>query len=114
LIRPRHFNLSVDKTCGELLHDVFFAVNKERTFRAGLLLPSQQLGLVGMAGETINGVDASPNRNILAEDVHLLDAVDNLARKSPDGCVADEHNARILATEIVLEVVAHAAAGAHA
>ena len=106
--------MSVDKTCGELLHDVFFAVNKERTFRAGLLLPSQQLGLVGMRGETIDGLDASPNRNILAENVHLLGAVDNLARKSPDGCVADKHNARILATEIVLEVVAHAAAGAHA
>src|SRR5258708_37463503 len=66
-----------------------------------------------MGGETINGVDASPNRNILAEDVHLLDAVNNLASKRPDGGVADEHDARILATEIVLEVVAHAAAGAH-
>ena len=100
--------------CRELPHDVFFAVNKERTFRAGLLLPSQQLRLVGMGGETINGVDASPNRNILAENVHLLGAVDNSARESPNGCVADEHDARILATEIVLEVVAHAAAGAHA
>src|ERR1700730_1163690 len=44
----------------------------------------------------------------------LFGAVDNLARKSPNGCVADEHDARILPTEIVLEVVAHAAAGAHA
>src|ERR1039458_8846865 len=67
-----------------------------------------------MGGETINGVDASPNRNILTENVHLLLAVDNAARESPNGCVADKHDARILATEIVLEVVAHAAAGAHA
>src|ERR1035437_4452667 len=67
-----------------------------------------------MGGETINGVDASPNRNILTENVHLLLAVDNTARKSPTGCVPDEHDARIFATEIVLEVVAHAAAGAHA
>ena len=47
--------------CRELPHDVFFAVNKERAFHAGLLLPSQQLRLVGMGGETINGIDASPN-----------------------------------------------------
>ena len=100
--------------CRELPHGVFFAVNKERTFCAGLLLPSQQLRLVGMSGETINRVDASPNRNILAENVHLLVAVDNMARESPNGCVANEHDARILATEIVLEVVTHATAGAHA
>ena len=63
------------------LIDVFFAVNKECTLRAGLLLPSQQLRLVGVGGETIDGVDASPNRNILAENVHLLGAVDNTARE---------------------------------
>ena len=100
--------------CRELLHDVFLAVNKERTLSARLLLPGQQLRLVGMGGETIDGVDAGPNRNILAENVHLLGAVDNLACKRPDGGVADEHDARILATKIVLEVVAHAAARAHA
>ena len=33
-----------------LIATVFFAVNKERTFRAGLLLPSQALRLVGMGG----------------------------------------------------------------
>jgi hypothetical protein len=53
LIRRRHFDASVGKMCRELPHDVFFAVNKERAFCAGLLLPSQQLRLVGMAGETI-------------------------------------------------------------
>src|SRR5450830_388070 len=67
-----------------------------------------------MSGKTINGVNAGPNRNILAKNVHLLGAVDNTARESPNGCVADEHDARIRATEIVLEVVAHAAAGTHA
>src|SRR5674476_1007063 len=67
-----------------------------------------------MSGKTINGVNAGPNRNILAKNVHLLGAVDNTASESPNGCVADEHDARIRATEIVLKVVAHAAAGAHA
>jgi hypothetical protein len=43
LIRLRHFDASVGKMCPELPHGVFFAVNKECTFRAGLLLPSQQL-----------------------------------------------------------------------
>src|SRR5664279_1105640 len=114
LIRLRHFDASVKKMCPELPHGVFFAVDKECTFRAGLLLPSQQLRLVGVGGETINGIDASPDRNILAENVHLLLAVDNTARESPNGRVADKHDARILATKIVLEVVAHAAAGAHA
>ena len=92
--------------CRELPHGIFFAMNKKRTFRAGLLLPSQQFRLVGMGGEPINGVDASANRNILTEYVHLLLAVDNTASESPNGCVADEHDARIFATEIVLEVVA--------
>ena len=32
----------------KLIHGVHFAVNKERSFCAGLLLPSQQLGFVGM------------------------------------------------------------------
>jgi len=59
-------------------------------------------------------VYASPNRNILAEDFHLQGAGDNKARESPNRCVADEHDARILATEIVPEVVAHAATDAHA
>src|SRR5579859_6820884 len=100
LIRPRHFDTSVDKMCSELAHGVFFAVNKERTFCAGLLLPSQQLRLVGVGRKAIDGVDASPNRNIFAEDVHLRGAVDNLACKSPNGGIADEHDARILPTKI--------------
>ena len=97
---------SFDRICRELPHDVFFAVNKEGALRAGLLLPRQQLRLVGMRGESVDGVDASPNRNILAENVHLLGAVDNTARESPVRCVADEYDARILATDIVLKVVA--------
>jgi hypothetical protein len=48
LIRLRHFDASAGKMCRELLHDVPFAVNEEGTFRAGLLLPSQQLRLIGM------------------------------------------------------------------
>jgi len=61
LIRCRHFDASVGKMCRELPQDVFFAVNEERSFCAGLLLPSQQLRLVGIGGKTINGVDSSPN-----------------------------------------------------
>src|SRR5208283_4053792 len=67
-----------------------------------------------MRGKAINGVDASTNRNILAENADLLLTVDNTAGESPDGSVANEHNTRIRATEIMLEVVADAAAGAHA
>ena len=100
--------------CRELPHRVVFAVNKEGTLRADLPLPGQQLRLVGMGGESVDGVDASPNRIILAENVHLLGAVDNAARESTAGCIADEHDARILATDIVLEVVPYTAAGAHA
>src|ERR1700730_2448702 len=114
LIRLRHFDASVEKMCSELAHGVFFAVNKKRTLCTGLLLPSQQFRLVGVGGKAIDGVDASPNRNIFAEDVHFRGAVDNLACKSPNGRIADEHDARILPTEIVPEVVAHAATSAHA
>ena len=40
LIRQRHFDASIGKMCGELFHGVVFAVDEERAFRAGLLLPS--------------------------------------------------------------------------
>jgi hypothetical protein len=114
LIRPGHFDASVGKMCRELVHGPFFAVDKERAFRTCLLLPSQQLGLVGMAGEAIDGVDASLNRNILPKNVDLLGAVDDAARKRPNGCIADENDARLFPAEIVLEVVANTAARAHA
>jgi hypothetical protein len=110
----RHFDESVDKMCSELPHGIFLAVNKERTFRSSLFLPSQQLRLVGVGREPIDGVDASPNWNILAQNVHLLGAVDDAARERPNSCVANKHDARVLATDIVLNVVEHAAAGAHA
>src|ERR1700722_10331706 len=78
LIRSGHLDSRVGKACSELPHGVFFAVNEKRARRAGLLSPSQQLRLVGMGGETVDGVDASPNRNILAENAHLFGAVDNI------------------------------------
>src|SRR5664279_5148075 len=106
--------MSVGKMCCELFHGVVFAVNKKRAFRAGLLLPLQQLSFVGMGGKPIDGVDTSLNRDVLAKDSHLFGAVDNTARESSNGCVADEHHPGILPTWIVLQVVAHAAAGAHA
>ena len=89
----RHFDASIGKSCRELLHGVFVTVNKKRSLRTGLLLPCQEFSLVGMGGEPVDRVDASSNWNILAEYVHLLGAVDDAARKSPDGCVADEHDA---------------------
>ena len=114
MIRLRHFDLSVGKVRRELVHGVFFAVNEECTLCAGLLLPGQQFGLVGMGGEAVDGIDARPDRNVLAENAHLLGAVDDVARERATGCVADEYDARIVATEIVLQVMAHTAAGAHA
>ena len=48
LIGARHFDASVGKMRRKPLHDVLFAVNKKGTLRAGLLLPSQQLRLIGM------------------------------------------------------------------
>ena len=82
----------------ELPHDAFFAVNEKRTLCAGFLLPRQQLSFVGMGGKPIDGVDACLNGDVLAKDSHLLGAVDNTARESSNGCVADEHDARILPT----------------
>src|ERR1035438_5227829 len=72
LIRLRHFDTSVGKMRRKLPHDVFFAVNKKRTLRAGLFLPRQQLGFVGMGGKPIDGVDAGFDRDVLAKDSHLL------------------------------------------
>jgi hypothetical protein len=114
LIRPRHFDASVGKNCRELPHGAFLAVNKERAIRTGLLLPSQQLRLIGMAGEAIDGVNTGLNGNILAKNIYLLGAVDDNARKRPNGCIADEDDTRLFAAEVVLEVVANTAAGTHA
>ena len=104
-MRSWHLDPSISQFFCELLHCVFFAVHQERTLRAGLLLPSEQLRLISMRGETIDGVDSSPNRKSLAQNVHLFGAVDNLAGKSPNSCVTDEYDGRILTADIVLEVV---------
>jgi hypothetical protein len=40
--------------CREASHRFFFAVNEERPLRTGLLLPSQQVGLIRMGGETVD------------------------------------------------------------
>jgi hypothetical protein len=50
--------------CRELPHGVFFAVNKKRTFRAGLFLPRQQLGFVDMGGKPASAMGGNdPTRS---------------------------------------------------
>ena len=112
-MRCRQFDAGIEKLCRELLHGAVFAVNKERALRASLLLPRQQLCLVGVGGEAVDGVDACSDGDILTEDCHMFGTVDDAACERPNGGVADKHDARILTTKIVLEVVADATAGAH-
>ena len=49
----------------------------------------------------------------LAEQVHVPGAIDDLSRQRALGRVPDEDDARLGPPEVVAEVVAHAAAGAH-
>ena len=88
-------------------------MHKERAFRAGLLVPGQKLRLVRMGGEPVDGVDPSPNRDLLTENVHFLGAVDDTAAKRSIGSRADKHDARGV-VKIVPKVMTDATTQAHA
>ena len=79
----------------ELVHAAFFAIDKERTPCAGLLLPSQQFSLAGMGGEAVDGVNARIDWNLFAENSHLFGAIDDATRESAGGRVANEHDGRL-------------------
>ena len=70
-------------------------MNKECAPGAGVLMPGEQFGLVGMGGKSIDCVDAGVNRDILAEDTDLFRAVDNAASKRAGSGVADKHDTRL-------------------
>ena len=92
-MRCRQFDMGIGQLCRELLHGAFFAVYKECALRSRLFLPCQQFSLVGVGGEPVDCIDAGPYRNILAQYVYLLGAVDDPARESSNGGVTDEYDA---------------------
>src|SRR5437016_2674792 len=88
-------------------------MNEKCTSGAGLLLPSQQIGLISVGRKSVDGVDASSYRDLLPENIYLLGAIDDLTGEGATGRVANKHHGRLGPPKIVLKVVTHATAGTH-
>ena len=73
-------------------HAALLTVDEKSSFRARLSLPVQQFGLIGMGRKPVNRADTRPDRNVVAEDSHLLGAIDDPTCESAAGSVSDEHD----------------------
>ncbi|HEV2547473.1 MAG TPA: hypothetical protein VGU20_09055 [Stellaceae bacterium] len=70
--------------------------------------------LVGMGRKAIDRVDVRADGDVLAEEVHVLGAIDDPPRERPRGGIADEDDSRFLPPEIVPQMMTHPTARAHA
>ncbi len=64
LVQRRHFDRRVRELGGELPHGVFLAMGEEGAPGPGLPVPRQQLGLVGMGGKAVDGVNAGFDQDL--------------------------------------------------
>jgi hypothetical protein len=85
LIQHRHFDVGIAKMRRELGHAVLLAVDEKNAVRAGLFLPSQQFGLIGVGGEAVDGVNARIDRDLVAENSYLPGTIDDATRESAGG-----------------------------
>ena len=69
--------------------------------------------VVGVGGKALEIHDLRPDRDLLAEELHALHAVEQSAPERAGRLEADEHHRAVRAPEVVLEVVADAPRIAH-
>ncbi|AOU98635.1 hypothetical protein BI364_12300 [Acidihalobacter yilgarnensis] len=77
-------------------------------------MPGQQLGLIGMRGESADGMDACAYRDIFAKQVQAVRPVDDSSGGHASRRITHEDYAAVGAPEMVAQVVAYPAAGTHA
>ena len=76
--------------------------------------PGQEFGLVGVGREAVDRVDLGAHGDGFVEDLDRLGPVDDLAGERALGGVADEDDGSLRPPQVVAQVMADAAAGAHA
>src|SRR5262249_38480173 len=96
LMQRGNFNPSRRELARENPHGVALTVDQ----KGGLdtldrRVPSEEFRLIGMGREAANGADAGADSDWLAEHLHPLGAVDDLAGECARGGVAHEDHARL-------------------
>src|SRR5690606_26013090 len=77
-------------------------------------VPVHQARLAGVRGQAADGVAGGVDADLLAEQAHRLRPVHQAATERAPGLVADEHDVRLAPAQVLPQVVADAAAVAHA
>src|SRR6185437_7457963 len=94
LMQRRNLDPAGAELVGELAHDRLLAMDDEGGLDpAHAPAPGDQLGLVGMGGEAVYGVDRGADLDLLAEHRDMLGAVDDPPRQRPRCGIADEDHA---------------------
>lgn len=105
--------MRVLEMASEMPHDSFIAVYQNRTAGAGPAVPLQQFSLVGMGGESADGVNFRADGNLVAEESHLFNAVDNVPRQSTFSGIPHEDDTGLRAAQVIPEMVTDPPSSAH-
>jgi hypothetical protein len=79
-----HVYMRARKLCRELTHGVLFPMNQECSACTGLLVPSDELSLIGVCGEAVDRMDAGPYGN-------LRNGYRTGRLKTAEGAVSSQH-----------------------
>ncbi len=114
-VQVRHLDLGFGQAAGQGLHGFHLAMNKKGALGiASPGVPVEQFLLIGMGGEAADGVDFCVDLDFLLQHSDHFRTLDNLAGQRTLGRITDKNHRSFPAPEVVAEVVADPAAGAHA
>ena len=102
---------------GKDRRDLSVAVDDKDMLRPGgveVAHPTDEMVMVGVGGQALEVDDLRADGDLLAEHLHALCPLEQVAAQRPGRLEADEHDAALRTPEVVLEVVADAARVAHA
>src|ERR1043165_5446517 len=114
LAQPRHDYFGPLEEGLQRIHRRLFAMHQERALGGGAGMPVGELAAVGMGRETANRIDVRLDRDLLAHDLHPWRVVDHAAGERALRGEADDDDPRLLAPEVVHQVMHQAPASRHA
>lgn len=98
----------------ERIHRIWFTMHEhDRGPALEMPIPVEQALPVGMRGQAADGMHLCPDLDRLAPKPYVVRPVNEFAAERAPGLKSDDHYVRILAPDIVFEMVLDTAAGAH-
>ena len=95
LAQSGHLDPIVVQLAGKFFHRRFFTMDEERRLTsANASSPRQQLLLIGVSGEAVDGVNSTANRNIFSEEPYMTCTIDNPPGNGARRSKSDEHHRR--------------------